>query len=176
MKDWIILKIYSKKKSKDGIEAIHDIWNLGDKFRPILENLDKTAPSFHAYYSDDEKYPEGPHFKFFVRTKKANLFLDWKKKNEKCIKKIDQEFGNDGQEMKECMIAGRIFQRVKNLGKKNLSKLKRTLKEDEDFRNLWEKARREKEAQTGIHFLCLMFKMLEREESSLYQLLNENNK
>ncbi|MEK6862148.1 MAG: hypothetical protein AABY07_09360 [Nanoarchaeota archaeon] len=172
MEKWLIFKIFPKCNGSSDVNTIPKLFELGDKFLPELKVLAKDHICFHAYYSDDEHYPEGPHFKFFVKITDKGSFFEWKKEKEKLrgINKIDIEESNENTELDLCGLAGRIFYEINE--KHNLIKLSEALLNNNKFKDLWNKAKTDKNAQTAVHFLCLMLQILSHEENLLYQILN----
>ncbi|MEJ2267613.1 MAG: hypothetical protein P8X70_00875 [Nanoarchaeota archaeon] len=181
MESWLFIKVFPKCYGSNDPTAVPKIWELGKRFLPILKNLDTISESYHFYYSNDVDYPEGPHLKFCVKTKKKKPFFDWKNKVEKYdyISKINIEevLGNESEENEECLNAGKIFWKYKDqVNKNNLKKLVFSLKKDAKFNEILEKAKKgNKASQTAIHFLCGMFQMLPMDEKAFVLSVQELN-
>lgn len=169
MADWIVLKIFTKGLYSDP-NYLQNVFSLRDICLPALSSLAGKNEYYFLHYAHPVQTPEGPHFKFFVKTKNASPFIQWKRANRtrKEIERIERHSGKHDANMNEGSQAREVFDRVRNIGKKNLVVLNAALKIDSIYPSL-----SDNELIKGKHFLRNMLQMTYAEESIFNALYNQ---
>lgn len=153
---WFVLKIFPQCNNEDKLIKVH---MCADKYYKELQELIKHDNYFFLFYTD---VPEGSHFKLLIEHPVDNKINDWiknHKDNDEFIKDIDVKEDIDNQTLREGIIARKVFEKVKDIEKNNLSQLKISLQSDSDYKLL--------KPELGQHYVRNMLRMTYKDEEEL---------